>query len=563
MTGRRISRKRGAESAVNYVADFETTTDPEDCRVWAWGMANVIDPDDTFEYGNDLWGFIIRLSEHPATVYFHNLAFDGSFIIDFLLKNGFTHGDSIEDAMTFKTMISHMAKFYSITVKWENGVVTEFRDSLKKLPMSVSNVAKAFKLDEQKLSIDYNEFRPVGHRLTDDEVLYLKNDVVIVARAIGLQLEEGMTRLTVGSDSLAQYQDMQGGKKMFQRLFPVLPVAVDADIRKAYRGGWTYVDPRFKQVETGPGKVYDVNSLYSSVMYDCVLPYGHPRFFMGEPKPDEQYPLYVVALTFTAKLKPNHVPCIQIKNNFSYSGVEYQTEITEPVTLACTSVDFALWQEHYDLDIISWDGGWYFRGTQGIFCNYIDKWSKIKAESTGGMRTIAKLHLNSLYGKFASNPNVTGKIPVLENGIVKLVLGKEETRDPVYTPMGVFITAYARDVTIRAAQRNYATFAYADTDSLHLITDSEPVGIRVHPNELGAWKHEFDFVSGLYVRPKCYSERMADGSYATHVAGLPETIAREVTFADFTNGHEWFGKLLPTRVPGGIVLTPTSYTLKF
>ena len=53
--------------------------------------------------------------------------------------------------------------------------------------------------------------------------------------------------------------------------------------------------------------------------------------------------------------------------------------------------------------------------------------------------------LNSLYGKFATNPDITPKLPYLkEDGSVGYRLGEKETRDPVYTPMGCFITAWAR-----------------------------------------------------------------------------------------------------------------------
>ena len=29
-----------------YTADFETTTNPDDCRVWAWAVCNIDTPDD-------------------------------------------------------------------------------------------------------------------------------------------------------------------------------------------------------------------------------------------------------------------------------------------------------------------------------------------------------------------------------------------------------------------------------------------------------------------------------------------------------------------------------------
>ena len=174
---------------------------------------------------------------------------------------------------------------------------------------------------------------------------------------------------------------------------------------------------------------------------------------------------------------------------------------------------------------------------------------------------MAKLHLNSLYGKFATNPDVTSKYPVMEDNVVKLKLGDPETRDPVYTAMGVFITAYARDVTIRAAQENYDSFAYADTDSLHLIRDTEPDNLNIHPSNLGAWKREYAFSSALYIRAKQYLELKDDGEYEVHIAGLPRQIAQEVTFADVESTRTFHGKLVPRRVPGGIILEDTDFTL--
>jgi len=532
--------------------------------VWLWGICDIENPDDV-RAGPDIESFINFVSREKSVTYFHNLAFDGSFIIDYLFRHGYTHRqgrDLIKGQ--FSTLISQMGKFYSITVRWFNGRTTEFRDSLKKLPMSVSKVAQAFKLPEGKGSINYMLDRPRGWVATPEERDYLRRDVSIVARALRLQIDEGMTRLTVGADSLAQYKQLTGLKN-FTRIFPVLSESMDAEIRSAYRGGFTYVDPRHQNKLTGAGTCYDVNSLYPSVMYDRVLPYGDPLFAEGLPVATEEFPLFIVSITFIAKIKPNHIPCIQIKSSAFFMATEYQTNINEPVTLMCTNVDLALWREHYDMEILSYNGGWRFHGIVGVFKDYIDKWMEVKANSDGGLRAIAKLHLNSLYGKFATNPNVTGKIPVMEDDVIKLVTGEQETRNPVYTAMGVFITAYARDVTIRAAQEHYDTFIYADTDSLHLLDDSNPVRLTVHPSNLGEWKREYSFIDGMFVRAKCYTELVTIKpglwGYQTHIAGLPDNISSRVTFADYVNGRTFDGKLLPKRVPGGIVLHDVKFTL--
>lgn len=567
----KVRKSVSKKAREHFVADFETTTDPLDCRVWSWGIANIKQPEyNSVEIGNSLDTFIDYISSFNSSCYFHNLKFDGHFILDWLLKNGFRHvqSDFIKREMTFKTLISNMGAFYSITVKWENGNTTEFRDSLKKLPMTVARIAISFKLEASKGELDYNKFRPIGHKITSEEEDYLRRDVVIVAQAMRQVHDNGMKRLTVASDSLAEYKAVIGPEK-FKRLFPVLSTYMDTEIRRSYRGGFTYADPRFKGHITGSGLVLDVNSLYPAVMMNCDLPYGEPHFVEGFVGGDKTRPLSIFSVTFTAKLKANHIPCIQIKGTSMFGSTEYLKVIADPVTIMVTNIDWILYNDHYNIDVLEYGGGWIFRSTRGLFDDYIEKWGAIKASETGGKREIAKLHLNSLYGKFASNPNVTSKIPTLEDDAVKLVIGQEETRPPVYTAMGVFITSYARDITIRAAQENYDVFAYADTDSLHLMTDDVPETIDVHPTKMGAWKLEYKFDSAFYVRPKAYVERTYEngkgeyyGSYVTHIAGLPERVTADMTFADLVDGRVFHGKLNPKTVPGGIVLRDIPFQLK-
>lgn len=570
MNGHRNSNRTGKtgvkKTRVIYSADFETIT-TEPTRVWLWGIVDISDPDNNvMEWGTDIESFIDRCTEHNSRMEFFNLKFDGHFIIDWLLNNGYTHVEKgFDEGLRrgeFKTLISDMNKFYTITVRWRNGHTTEFRDAAKKFPnMSVAVVAKAFKLDVSKGDIDYHAERPLGYEPTEEELDYLERDVRIVAKALRQVIDSGMKKLTVASDALAEYKRIIDPAR-FRLLFPVLDENLDAEIRKAYRGGFTYADERFKGVKQGSGIVLDVNSLYPSVMYNEVLPYGMPEFQPGKVEPTERKPLTIFAVTFTAKLKPGHIPCIQIKGSSIFGATEYLKVIEEPVTLMVTNVDWQLYQDHYDIKVYSYDGGWRFKGVRGLFQDYIDKWSKIKAESTGGQREIAKLHLNSLYGKFATNPNVTGKVPYLdEEGKVRFTRGKDATKPPVYTAAGVFITSYARNLTVRAAQSNYDVFAYADTDSLHLLTDEVPETIDVDPVRMGAWKFEYAFTEAMFVRAKVYLEKRADGSYKTAFAGLPQGVAKKLTFDDLVEGKVIHGKLQPRSVVGGVVLEDVPFTL--
>lgn len=562
----------GGKKRPNYMADFETTTDPDDCRVWAYGLANIETAETVWdvEIGTSIERFCNRMAEEDSVTYFHNLRFDGQFIIDYLYRQGYTLNlEGKPRKGQFSTLISNVGAWYSVNVTWKNGKRTEFRDSYKKLPYSVSVIAKAFGMEMSKGTLDYDKYREPGYIATAQERSYIAHDIMIPATALKSQFSEGMTKLTVGSDALAEFKQIIN-QRMFDKMFPVLPEVMDQEIRAAYRGGFTYCDPRFRGRPVGPGIVYDVNSLYPSVMYDRLLPYGEPVYAPGLPVADKEYPLFIVSVTFTAKLKPNHIPCIQVKGSSHFLATEYQTEIKEPVTLSCTNVDLALWEEHYDLNILAYNGGWRFHGVTGLFTDYIDKWMEVKAANTGALRALAKLMLNSLYGKFATNPNVTPKVPMFDDdtNTVRYVLGADETKDPVYTAMGAFITAYAREVTIRAAQENYDSFAYADTDSLHLLITDDPAGLDIDEHKLGTWKREYKFDRGLFIRAKQYIERLYPvipfvAEHVTHVAGLPVDAARQVTIENVIGRDKvvFPGKLQPRTVPGGVVLENINFTL--
>ena len=538
-----------------YVADFETTPNRDDCRVWAYAYADIESPEDVC-YGNFIGDFLdVAFREHSIW-YFHNLAFDGSFIVDYILKNGYTWASKPGKGQ-LGCLISGLGQWYSISVVTHEGVAVEFRDSLKKIPLPVAQIPKAFGLSERKGDLDYVAWRPVGHVMTAAEKEYIRLDVVIVAKALKQVLDSGMSSLTVASDSLRDYREMVGAK-FFKTYFPVIAREIDDEIRKAYRGGFAYAAERYAKKVQGPGSVYDVNSLYPAMMRNKELPYGDPHVFSRKAPPNK---LFVESITFTAKLKKNHIPCIQVKKSIWYHGSEYLSEISEPVTLTATNVDIALWREHYDLTIISHNGGYWFDKMRGMFDDYIDKWIMVKKTSTGGKRTIAKLHLNSLYGKFATKTEILSKFPVVEDGIVKLRYAEPEYRDPVYTPVACFVTAWARDTTIRAAQKHYDKFLYADTDSLHLLGEEAPDDLWVHDTELGAWKCEGVFDRGVYVRAKQYAEDMRDGSHSVHIAGLPYRVGKDLTAEDLLHTREFGGKLVPERVPGGVILTETVFTL--
>jgi hypothetical protein len=548
-----------------YTADFETTTNPEDCRVWATGICE-IDNDYKFCYGNNIEFLFEHAKRHEnSTYYFHNLKFDGEFIINYLFSKGFSYFTDRKylKPYSFTTLISDKGQFYSMEIMLDEKNRIKIFDSLKILPFSVDAVAKGFNLPISKLEIDYKEDREIGHILTDIEVEYLKCDVEIMARALQTLFSQDLKQMTQGSNALYDYKKIVG-KKNFSRWFPI--PEYDYDIRQSYKGGFTYCDPRFQGLDIDEGIVLDVNSLYPSVMYYQPLPYGEGIFFKGKYEKDDLYNLHVQMLTCQFELKENHIPTIQLKNNLSFIPTQYlASSEDEEVTLCLTSVDLELFFEHYNVYNITWHSGWKFKSTVGLFKDYIDKWNKVKVESTlngnKAMRTLAKLMLNALYGKFALNPNVQSKHPYYEDGLVKYRLGEKETRDPIYIPVGTFITAWARYKTITSAQKVYNRFMYADTDSLHLKGTEIPEELEIDPVKLGAWKHESTFTRARFIRQKTYLEEI-DGKLNITCAGMPSKCYEHVTWENFIKGSSYPGKLQLKHVKGGIILKDIDFTIK-
>lgn len=573
-----------------YTADFETTTDINDCRVWAYAICEIGDFNN-FTYGNNIESFIdfCKDKKNNYNIYFHNLKYDGEYIFSYLLKNGY---ELIEDKKerrekTFTCLISDTGQFYSIEIYFEVknkkvNKVTIF-DSLKILNFSVDKIAKAFDLPIRKLKIDYKAYRPIGHILTKEEVEYIRNDVEIMARALKFMFDLGLNKMTIGADALAYYKK---NCKYFLKYFPQLPYEIDGEIRRSYKGGFTYLNDKYKGKEVGKGLVLDVNSLYPSVLKYEELPFGEPQFFEGQYKDNKLYPLYVQTFTCMFELKENKIPSIQLKNNMSFIPNEYiKSSNGELVTLTLTNIDLELFFMQYNVTHITYHAGFMFKGIKGLFTEYVDHWTemkiKSKKENNKPMYMTAKLLLNSLYGKYGLNPNTRSKYPYLdEEGVVRYYLTPLEIRKSIYIPIATFVTSYARRKTILTSNAikeytlnkyNDDYYIYSDTDSIHLkyLPEEElKQFVDIDDYRLGAWKMESTFTRGKYLRQKCYIEENEEELNVT-VAGLPKTLAKYVNFNNFEQGlsllaedKEINHKLTFKHVNGGVLLVDTDFTIK-
>ena len=580
-----------------FTCDFETTTDESDCRVWAWALFE-IGSKDNFIYGNSIETLVewCKNQKDNVDLYFHNLRFDGCFWCYYLESNGYRWVEKQDDAIdnSYTTLITDMGAWYSIEVYFEvkghhTNKVRIF-DSLKILNFSVADIAKGFGLPISKLELDYDTYRAPGHKLTPHEVDYIRNDVEIVARALDIMFKQGLNKMTISSDALAFFKKMCPN---FKKLFPELPLDIDKDIRATYKGGFTYLNPLYKEKETGSGYTFDINSLYPSVMRSCPAPYDTPIYFEGEYEPDTLYPLYTQSITCYFKVKPGKIPSIQVKSGSIFAPNEYiEDSGDDPITLTLTSPDLELFFEQYDVEVVRYGGGYKFKSAEGVFTKYVDHWTeqKIKASKEGNkpQRQIAKLLMNSLYGRLGLNPRGAKKRPFIGDDLCLHDVDLDiEERKPIWVAGASFITSFARCKTIRSAQavrdwslknKGYDAFVYADTDSMHITgldhDDLVELGkiIEIDDYKLGAWKVESRYWRGKYLRQKCYIEEWPDGTLNATIAGLPKKLGHIINFENFKVGFntgdftdEEIGeagrKLTYKRVPGGVVLVPVEFSI--
>lgn len=634
------------------VGDFETTVFKGQNRTDVWASALVsLDFDDLVIHHSidETFEYLLSLKEN-IVLYYHNLKFDGSFWLDYLMRvlkykqASKQYGDlkfewKQEKEMRskeFKYSISDRGQWYNIIIK-KGKYFIELRDSYKLLPFSVSRIAKAFKLSKQKLEMEYKGLRYPGCEITEEEKEYIKNDVLIMKEALNIFFIEGHKGITIGSCCMNEYKNILNKTAYsYDELFPDLTsidgiegLNADAWIRKSYKGGWCYYVKGKEGRVFGRGLTADVNSLYPSVMHSESgnrYPVGEPHFWEGNYIPDvalQMNKYYFVKIRTRFYLKEGYLPFIQIKNSYLYKSTECldTSDVYDAVSdryyafdedmkeikaeLTLTMTDYILMKEHYTLVNPEIVGGCWFYSEIAIFDDYINKYREIKMNSTGAIRELAKLFLNNLYGKLAANDSSSFKYAFFkEDGNIGFYTIEEHNKKAGFIACGSAITSYARNFTIRAAQKNYhgvdkPGFIYADTDSIHCdLMPEDLIDVPLHPNAFCRWKLEACWDEAIFTRQKTYIEHVthSDGTpvepyYNIKCAGMPdrckelfnESLTGEFknhenederdfllkngkpirrTLSDFSIGLKVPGKLMPKRIPGGVLLIETHYEMR-
>ena len=397
--------------------------------------------------------------KEPSIIYMHN---GGRFDIFLRSPTGKNLFDSFHGEMTI---------INGRVVKAQLGE-HEFRDSYALLPFALGQYKKD-DIDIDKLRAECRE----SHKV---EILsYLRGDCVYLHELVTGFISEFGDFLTIGSASMNQLRKFHP--------FETVGRYFDEKFRSQF-----FFGGRVQCFQSGiinqEYKIYDVNSMYPSVMRDFKHPAG-AKFEVDR------------------KIGPKTAFII----SEGYSNGAFPIRSRKGITFEKTKGVFAS-------TIHEWNAAeatGYYRPIRVLKTYQFDEWisfgefvdhffeARKKASRDGDelRKLFYKYILNSAYGKFAQNPDnfFDHKIthgeqlpsPWEEQAIFnegEYVIWKKAIKRLSYynVAIGASITGAARAVLMRALAKS-AGLVYCDTDS---IIASSITGVGFDENKIGAWKEE-------------------------------------------------------------------------
>ena len=477
-----------------YFADFETTqpNNNNEVSVYLWCMVG-----EGEEYsGTSIESFIELIENMDALIYFHNLKFDFSYIQYYLLKNQREH-----------KVLEKQGIIYNISF---NNVI--IRDSLNFLPMTLKEIGDKYCSKYKKTSIDYNVYE--GHQATEEEIEYCFNDCKVLEEGLNnyfnsieeileragcfTTLKNFRKRMTNAGIAYDAFKEISGFKKL-------CPKTTHNDyelMRPAYKGGFVYSNDRGIQTNV---QMIDNNSMYPYQYSSIEMPYGRP-INCKSFEDISRFKFYVVGIKIKYELKEGYIPIIGGAVG-KYGGINYKASSNgEWEDLVVCNTDLELIKEFYETDIyFIWGKG--FETQKGMFKEYADIFIAFKNEFHDIRRYVAKVFLNSPYGKTAMNGLQEIKrfyIDEKENVVKSEVIGYElDDMAYQYLPIAIAITAGARKLLLTTARNiGFKNVLYMDTDSIKY--NNVPVPFEFDPDTLGAWKDEGKCKFFKTIAPKKY-----------------------------------------------------------
>lgn len=477
-----------------WYADFETTQPDENnqVEVYLWAIVS----GKRVATGKDIQSFMEWCKNRKAILYFHNLKFDFSYIQYYMLKNG------IEAKVLEKKGSIYSVKFWQI----------ELRDSLNFMPMTLKEVGENYCFQFKKTSIDYNVGK--GHIATDEEIAYCINDCKVLEEGLNNYLstleeilenagaynsaDKVKRKLTNAGVSFEAFKEMSN----FDALCPKTTQTEYGLFKQAYRGGFVYSNPKGIVEDV---MMIDCNSMYPYMYSTIEMPFGK-GFVENDLQSLKKYKFYIIKLYIKYELKKGYIAIIG-GGVGKYGNTEYKASSNgEFEELTISNKDFELIQKFYDIEFqFLWGVGWQTKPE--FFKKYADTFIAVKNANKGIKRAVAKVLLNSPYGKTAMNGMNEIKKYIIDEktkSVKSMVIGYEIDDEVFqYLPIAIAITASARYYLLTTAEKiGFENVYYMDTDSIKF--KNKETGIKYDPDILGAWKNEGHCQLFKTISPKKY-----------------------------------------------------------
>lgn len=595
-----------SQDVINYVS----SPNYKGRRVWLISFYNDASSV-VFDVYNDQ-ASIIKLLLKWKLIYFHNLSYDGNFIIKLLQKFGWCERGqlvSTKGVYSYEAMVLG-SKIYRVILFYGNKKVTTILDSFNFLRCKVDKIPTQFGLEGLKKTWKgrgYDEAwmyeKAINNVPSADYDLFLdycKNDAKIVYYAMKKLFY--FCELLNQEFKLYNYTTISSfAYDVYCAFNPFIKDYLQLDfnnfantqeylaLRSVYKGGFCDVNNDYMQIPYLNKNInsYDINSAYPAILQNSVLPCSF------KPDPNLQYVTKIICFVALTPIKANSNLRFIFNDALKYKLDDYN----HPATFNTGSI-FYLYEEEFNYFKKYYDGKikiikeFNLYGTKfdnGGYVKYFYKLKKdYKQEHNAGFLTISKLFLNAVTGKFGQRPTFKNRVCFCNEEEVKMkkfdndlkiMVKKQYHLHPSNDETFYIKKQYfdENDLDIGHSINNFLLISYitmktriliysfiekvgiknwlySDTDSLKIFgTLDDPTLIGL---ELGQFKNEGTAQACEFYHPKAY---YWNGKFT--FGGLDTTLANEtVNYLDVKVGYVIKeGKKLPKNVTDGIELISTDY----
>lgn len=392
----------------------------------------------------------------------------------------------------------------------------EFRDSYILSGYSLANTAKNLTLHKiNKLvgDLDYSLVRTHITPLTDDELKYCENDILIILAYINEQILQygditkipltntGRVRTYVRNncyyDNTNHRKSNKGKYTRYRKIMSDLTIDKETyiQLKTAFMGGFTHSNPHLTGVTLDNVGSIDLTSSYPSVMLADKYPMSRPKKL--SPKNYEE--LKQLSNTYCIVLDVKFIglknilgyesylsesKCRNVKGALINNGRIYEAD---ELTITLTDVDLNIIEKVYSWEQIA------INNVKGFMKNYLPKpiiesilnlyQDKTTLKGVDGKEVeylLSKGMLNSVYGMcvtdivkdnavYGDDENWGIEKVIIDDEIEKYNTSKNRF---LYYAWGIWVTAYARRnlwTGILAVGKDYV---YSDTDSIKALNYS-------------------------------------------------------------------------------------------